>query len=54
MNLVVAFLCGCVVFVVAFWLLWLVIQFYKLYLGLRSTDTQLTHARKKEEENKNE
>ena len=50
MNLVIALLCSGAVFVVAIWILFVIIQFYKLFLGLRSTNTQLTLARKQEEE----
>jgi len=49
-NLVLALLCGGVVFAVAIWLLFVVTQFYKLFIGLRSTDTQLTVMRELEEE----
>ena len=50
MTLVIALLCSGAVFVVAIWILFVIIQFYKLFIGLRSTDTQLILARKQDEE----
>jgi len=49
-NPVTALLCGGACFAVAIRILFVITQFYKPFLGLRSTDTQLTLAREEEEE----